>query len=129
MPAPNSNKYRAALEILQRGRDRMVDELAEKVLDQSDDLLESASLLNEFVENQGTRIHFLSLLLAQLEQSAEQLDELNGIPSDLIPENFVLESDDFEIPIKQPEPPKRKRKPRTKKLPEQASREGEPGET
>lgn len=132
MPAPKPNKYRNALEILQRGRDRMVDDLAEQVLDQSDDLLESGFLFNEFLENQGTRLHFLSLLLAQLEQSAEQLDEQEGITPDMMPQvpgEFGSVPDDFDIPLNPPEPPKRKRKPRAKKLTEQASREGEPGET
>jgi hypothetical protein len=125
MSTPRLNKFRAALEILQRGRDRLVEELADQVLDQADDLLESGFLFNEFLENQGTRLHFLSLLVSQLEQSAEQHEE----PQDLMPasppdyEDFTAEA------APPPEAPKRKRKPRSKKLTGQASREGEPGET
>jgi hypothetical protein len=125
MSASKSNKYRAALEILQRGRDRLVEELADQVLDQADDLLESGFLFNEFLENQGTRLHFLSLLAAQLEQSAEQHEE---------PQNAAVAApadfdDEFLEPNPAPEPSKRKRKSRSKKLANQASRESEPGET
>jgi hypothetical protein len=68
------NKYRVAYELLQRGRDRFVDEMADEVLDRADDLLETPFLLNEFLESQGTRLHFLGLLIAQLEQSAELVE-------------------------------------------------------
>ena len=123
MPTPKPNRYRAALEILQRGRDRLVEELADQVLDQADDLLESGFLFNEFLENQGTRLHFLSLLVAQLEQSAEQHEE----PQDAA---TTAEYEEFRVQAAAPaEPPKRKRKSRSKKLTGQASREGEPGET
>src|SRR6516165_9099102 len=92
------NKYRAAVEVLQRGREQLVDGLAEEILDQGDDLLESGYAFNEFLEGQGTRLHFLSLLVAQLEQSAEALDEARAAA--------------------EPPPPKapRKRKPRAKKV-------------
>src|SRR4051812_39217340 len=69
------NKYRAAIQVLQKGRDVLVDSLAEEVLSQADDLLEGGFLFNEFLEAQGTRLHFLSLLVSQLEQSADSLDE------------------------------------------------------
>ena len=62
---------------------------------------------NEFLETQGTRLHFLSLLVSQLEQSADALDELSVAPANL-------------PPVKAP----RKRKPRAKKLSQQASSEG-----
>jgi hypothetical protein len=76
MPDSNDrlNKYRVAYEQLQRGRDRFVDELADEVLDRGDDLIDTPFLLNEFLESQGTRLHFLGLLMAQLEQSAETLE-------------------------------------------------------
>jgi hypothetical protein len=69
------NKFRAAAEILQRGRDQIVEEIADEVLDRADDLFEAPFLFHEFLENQGTRLHFLSLLTGQLEQSAETLEE------------------------------------------------------
>ncbi len=72
------NKYRAAADVLQRGREALVDTLAEEVLGQADDLLESGYSFNEFIESQGTRLHFLGLLVAHLEQSAEELDEIRA---------------------------------------------------
>jgi hypothetical protein len=81
MPAEPFNKYRTAVEILQRGRDVLVEDLANEVLDREDDLTEGGFLLNEFLESQGTRLHFLCLLVSQLEQSAETLDESRAKPT------------------------------------------------
>src|SRR3954463_16453959 len=91
------NKYRAAVEVLQRGRDILVEGLADEILDQGEDLTEGGYAFNEFLEAQGTRLHFLSLLVSQLEQSAEVLDESRPPP---------------------PPPPKTpaRRRPRSKKL-------------
>jgi len=111
MPSRNFNKYRAAVQILQRGRDFMVESLADEVLSQEEDLLEGGFLFNEFLEAQGTRLHFLSLLVAQLEQSADALDE-----SSVEPPSPPAKS--IQVP--------RKRKPRTKKVSQQASTEGKP---
>jgi 3-phosphoglycerate kinase len=99
------NKYRAAIQVLQKGRDVLVDSLAEEILSQADDLLEGGFLFNEFLEAQGTRLHFLSLLVSQLEQSADWLDEAAAEP---------------------PPPPEakaapRKRRSRSKKIAQQAS--------
>jgi hypothetical protein len=105
MTHPKFNKYRAAVEILQRGRDLLVEGLADDVLEQADDLIEGGFLFNEFLETQGTRLHFLSLLVAQLEQSAEALEESRAA----------------ELP---PPPAPQQRRTRTKKLPQQASKEG-----
>ncbi|MFO0952329.1 MAG: hypothetical protein U0835_14495 [Isosphaeraceae bacterium] len=69
------NKYRAAIEVLQKGRNALVETMAEEILAQGDDLIEGGFLFNEFLESQGTRLHFLCLMLGQLEQSAEALDE------------------------------------------------------
>jgi hypothetical protein len=97
------NKFRAAVDMLQRGRDTLVDGLADEILDQGEDLTEGGYVFNEFLEAQGTRLHFLSLLVSQLEQSADALDESRMPP---------------------PPPPKApaKRRPRTKKLEQQASK-------
>jgi hypothetical protein len=107
-PMPGAhNKYRNAIEILQRGRDVLVDELANEVLDRADDLVEGGFLLNEFLEAQGTRLHFLCLLVSQLEVSAEALEEAQQPPA--------------------PAPaskPAAKRRPRTKKLTQQATGKG-----
>jgi len=70
------NKYRAAIEVLQRGREVLVEDLADEILEQGEDLTEGGYLFNEFLETQGTRLHFLTLLVSQLEQSAEVLNEL-----------------------------------------------------
>jgi hypothetical protein len=111
MPEPKYNKYRAAIEVLQRGRELIVDALADEVLDQCDDMIESGYAFNEFLEGQGTRLHFLSLLVAQLEQSADALDEARAAA--------------------EPPPPPKKRKPRAPKKKvqqEQASPEGKTDE-
>jgi len=106
MPDELPNKYRAAIEVLQRGRDDLVEGLAEEILDRQDDLSEGGFLLNEFLEAQGTRLHFLCLLVSQLEQSAEALEESR--PSLLSPPTTVQK-------------PAAKRRPRTKKLAQQTS--------
>ena len=103
-----SNKYRVAIEVLQRGREALVETLADEVLSQEDDLLEGGFLFNEFLETQGTRLHFLSLLVSQLEQSADSLEELSSEPTP---------------PLLQPKATPRKRKPRAKKLSQQSSSE------
>ena len=109
MSNPFFNKYRAAIEVLQRGRETLVEQLAEEVLAQEDDLLDGGFLFNEFLESQGTRLHFLTLLVSQLEQSADSLDEINA---------------DLPNPPQPKEKPPRKRKPRSKKISQQASTEG-----
>jgi hypothetical protein len=76
-----SNKYRSAVAILQRGREVLVEELANEILDREEELVEGGFLFNEFLEAQGTRLHFLTLLLGQLEQSAEALDEARQPPA------------------------------------------------
>jgi hypothetical protein len=102
-----SNKYRSAVTILQRGRDVLVGELANEILDREEELVEGGFLFNEFLEMQGTRLHFLTLLLSQLEQSAEAFDESRQ-PS---------------APAHTPKPAA-KRRPRAKKLTEQSAGKG-----
>ena len=104
MSHPGFNKFRAAVEVLQRGRDLLVADLADDILNQADDLIEGGFLFNEFLETQGTRLHFLSLLLAQLEQSAEAMEETRAA----------------KLP---PPPAPKRRRSRAKKLPQQASKE------
>jgi hypothetical protein len=69
------NKYRVAIDVLQKGRDVMVESMADEIVQQGTDLVDGGYQFNEFLESQGTRLHFLSLLVSQLEQSAEALDE------------------------------------------------------
>ena len=81
MASATSNKFRAAIEVLQRGRDALVEVMADEIVDQGTDLIDGGYLFNEFLESQGTRLHFLGLLIGQLEQSADALDEAaNAIP-------------------------------------------------
>ncbi|HEU5115876.1 MAG TPA: hypothetical protein VFT74_04300, partial [Isosphaeraceae bacterium] len=129
MSGPKFNKYRAAMDVLQRGRDQMMEELAESLIDDSDDLMESTYAFQEMLENQGTRLHFLSLLMAQLEQSADALDELREFPPPELMEELSEEESEIEPDHEQPEPTVRKKsKPRAKngrKL-HQKQREGTP---
>jgi hypothetical protein len=80
MSEPLVNKFREAIGILQQGRDVLVESMADEIVDQGSDLIEGGFLFNEFLESQGTRLHFLSLLVAQLEQSADALDETLTAP-------------------------------------------------
>lgn len=108
------NKFREAAKILQRSRDMMIEAMAEDVLDQAEDLTENGFLLNEFLETQGTRLHFLTLVLSQLEQSAESFDEMAASQP---PPRPVAKA------TTQPPAP-RKRKPRAKKLSQNVPAEG-----
>jgi hypothetical protein len=78
MPDQPYNKYRAAIEILQRGRDTLVEGLAEDVLEQEEHLLDGGFQFHEFLESQGARLHFLGLIVSHLEQSAELIDEIHA---------------------------------------------------
>lgn len=98
MTTMTHNKFRAAIEVLQKGRDLVVDGIANDVLYQGDDLLDGGYQFHEFLETQGTRLHFLTLLIQQLEQSAESIEEAQAAP-----------------PLPDPKP-RKPRKPRAKKL-------------
>jgi hypothetical protein len=78
MPDLPFNKYRAAIEVLQRGRDLLVEGLADDVLELEDNLLEGGFQFHEFLESQGARLHFLGLIMGHLEQSAEVLEEIRA---------------------------------------------------
>jgi len=104
MSVQTPNKYRAAIEALQRGRDLVVDDVADEILDRwADSMIEGGYAFGEFLESQGTRLHFLGLLISQLEQSAEAFDEA--------------------VAAEPPPPLKKPRKPRAKKLTRQKSTE------
>lgn len=105
------NKYRDAIDILQKGRDVLVEAMADDILDQGPDLVDGGYQFNEFLESQGTRLHFLSLLVSQLEQSADTLDEELTAPP----------------PPPPPKAPGRKRsRSRSKKLQQKVPTEGSP---
>lgn len=78
MPDLPYNKYRAAIDILQRGRDLLVESLTDDLLEQRENLLEGGFQFHEFLESHGARLHFLGLIAGHLEQSAEQMDEANA---------------------------------------------------
>ena len=121
MAESKPNKFRQALGILQNTRDRLVDEMAEQVVDQANDFVESPYLFNEFLEGQGTRLHFLSMMVAHLEQSAEQAEEAEAAAeAEMLAERELEEA---------PPVPAPRRRSRQKKLAEQTQRENEPGET
>ena len=104
------NKYRAAIDVLMSGRDVLIGSLADDILDQAEDLVDGGYQFNEFLETQGTRLHFLGLMVGQLEQSADSWDEAHYTPTP-----------------PPPAPAPKKRKPRAKKLtPQQASSESKP---
>ena len=69
------NKFRTAIEVLQKGRDALVEDLANEIIYQGDDLIDGGYQFNELLESQGTRLHFLGLLISQLEVSAEAYEE------------------------------------------------------
>lgn len=75
MISASFNKYRSAMEVLQRGREQLVEEIADEVLERSEDFAHAPFLFNEFLENQGTKLHFLGMLVSQMELSAEDLEE------------------------------------------------------
>jgi hypothetical protein len=85
MPDQPLNKYRAAIEILQRGRNLLVENLTDEVLNQCENLVEGGFQFNEFLESHGTRLHFLGLIVSQLELSAEMLDEARSEASQPVP--------------------------------------------
>lgn len=69
------NRYQKAVEVLQKGREVMMRDLTEEILDRAEDFTEGGFLFQEFLENQGTKLHFLYLMVNQLEQSAETFEE------------------------------------------------------
>jgi len=109
MSQPLFNKYRAAIEVLQQGRDVLVEAMAEEILEQGSDLVDGGFQFNEFLESQGTRLHFLSLLVSQLEQSAESLDEVMTAP-----------------PPPPPKPARKRARTKAKKIQQKVSTEGSP---
>ena len=50
-------------------------DLTEEILDRAEDFTEGGFLFQEFLENQGTKLHFLYLMVNQLEQSSEAFEE------------------------------------------------------
>lgn len=68
------NRYQLAVDVLQKGREVLLRDLTEEILYHAEDFEEGGFLFQEFLENQGTKLHFLYLMLSQLEQSAEAFE-------------------------------------------------------
>ena len=114
MRAKAANKYREAVEILQHGRNILVETLADDVICQGDDLVEGGFVFNEFLEVQGSRLHFLNLLVAQLEEAAEAS------------EGRMRAADP---PREEPAPPKKRPRPKSRKIQQTISTDAEPEDT
>lgn len=69
------NRYQKAVEVLQKGREVLLRDLADDIIDRAEDFEEGGFLFQEFLENQGTKLHFLYLMVSQLEQSSEAFEE------------------------------------------------------
>lgn len=72
-PLPQ-NRYQLAVDVLQKGREVLLRDLTEEILYHAEDFEEGGFLFQEFLENQGTKLHFLYLMLSQLEQSADAFE-------------------------------------------------------
>jgi hypothetical protein len=71
---PNVNRFQVAVDVLQKGREVLLRDLTEEIIYHAEDFEEGGFLFQEFLENQGTKLHFLYLMLSQLEQSAEAFE-------------------------------------------------------
>ncbi|MEI7920399.1 MAG: hypothetical protein WCJ40_00645 [Planctomycetota bacterium] len=69
------NQFQKAVEVLQKGREVLIRDLADEIIDRAEDFTEGGFLFQEFLENQGTKLHFLYLMVSQLEQSSEAFQE------------------------------------------------------
>ncbi|RLS25362.1 MAG: hypothetical protein DWH73_02085 [Planctomycetota bacterium] len=74
------NQFQKAVEVLQKGREVLIRDLADEIIDRAEDFTEGGFLFQEFLENQGTKLHFLYLMVSQLEQSSEALQEKQRKP-------------------------------------------------
>lgn len=108
---PTLNRYQLAIEVLQKGREVLMQDLADHIIDRAEDFAEGGFLFQEFLENQGSKLHFLYLMLSQLEQSAEQFDDSLRTTSH-VSENLAsgneaceLEPHFFEMTASEPFPP------------------------
>ena len=109
-------------------------DLSEEILDRAEDFTEGGFLFQEFLENQGTKLHFLYLMVSQLEQSSEAFEEnlrknqqsktsgrngkrkpleIQAEAESLRLEDFEIDQDILDFEDSEPEPrskPKRKRR-------------------
>lgn len=74
-PRQAPNKFRRALTILNRGRDVLVSQLADEILEREEEYAEGGFLFVDFLESQGARLQFACVIAGQLEQAAVALEE------------------------------------------------------
>lgn len=70
-----SEKFRAAIDVLNRVRESLLDSMAETVLEQEEEFSQGGFQVNEFLEVHGSRLHFLCLMISQFELAAESQAE------------------------------------------------------
>ena len=135
-PKPDQpvNQFQKAVEVLQKGREVLMKDLSEEILDRAEDFTEGGFLFQEFLENQGTKLHFLYLMVSQLEQSSEAFEEnlrksqqtkpsgrngkrkaaeIQAEAESIRMEDFEIDQDILDFEESEPEPrskPKRKRR-------------------
>ncbi len=135
-PKPDQpvNQFQKAVEVLQKGREVLMRDLSEEILDRAEDFTEGGFLFQEFLENQGTKLHFLYLMVSQLEQSSEAFEEnlrksqqtkpsgrngkrkaaeIQAEAESIRMEDFEIDQDILDFEESEPEPrskPKRKRR-------------------
>ena len=109
-------------------------DLSEEILDRAEDFTEGGFLFQEFLENQGTKLHFLYLMVSQLEQSSDAFEEnlrksqqtkpsgrngkrkateIQAEAESIRMEDFEIDQDILDFEESEPEPrskPKRKRR-------------------
>lgn len=133
-PKPSTNRFQLAIEVLQKGREVLMQDLADHIIDREEDFIEGGFLFQEFLENQGSKLHFLYLMLSQLEQSSEQFEDSQKTTNqyeepayvkfedELIPESFDLGKFTDLLEIEEArekaekQPPKKPRKRKSKKI-------------
>jgi len=64
-------KYRAAIGVLNRARESMLDSLADTILEMDGEFRQGGFQVNEFLEVHGSRLHFLCLMISQFEMAVE----------------------------------------------------------
>ncbi|QDV33105.1 hypothetical protein [Tautonia plasticadhaerens] len=70
-PARSPDRLRAAIEVLNRARESILDQMADTVLSMDEEFSEGGFQVNEFLEVHGSRLHFLCLLISQFEMLSD----------------------------------------------------------
>jgi len=70
---PPDDKFRTAVEVLNEARRRLLENMADRVLELADEFVEGGFRINEFLETDGTRLHLITLVISQFELMAEAI--------------------------------------------------------